>query len=140
MVGNGKPNYFAQKAGIRALTLPPKPARKRHRASAPLRETPRILMEMPDLNSAQRAKCHKKQKSKSLSLSLSESKRMALGHERLDVYRLAIAYVVGKALDEAESQERKDELDRMVSTSATSEPVRRRRMGVRSAAVSLLPT
>ena len=48
--------------------------------------------------------------------------------------------VVGKALDEAESQERKDELDRMVSTSATSEPVRRRRMGVRSAAVSLLPT
>ncbi|HNZ40178.1 MAG TPA: four helix bundle protein [Candidatus Latescibacteria bacterium] len=131
---------------------------------------------------------------------------MALGHERLDVYRLAIGYVawgygkaatlegihraargqrlrasqsiplniaegngktadadrrryfeiargaalecaaiqdvlvVGKALDEAESQERKDELDRMVSTSATSEPVRRRRMGVRSAAVSLLPT
>ena len=40
---------------------------------------------------------------------------MALGHERMDVYRLAIAYVVGKALDEAESQNRKTELDRMAA-------------------------
>ena len=33
----------------------------------------------------------------------------------MDVYRLAIAYVVGKALDEAESQNRKTELDRMAA-------------------------
>jgi len=53
---------------------------------------------------------------------------MALGHERLGVYRLAIGYVawlesaaiqdvlvVGKALDEAESRNRKMELDRMAA-------------------------
>ena len=34
LVGNGKLNYFAKKAGISALPLPPKSARKRHRASA----------------------------------------------------------------------------------------------------------
>ena len=163
----------------------------------------------PELNPDERLNADLKHAigpSKSKSGSLSKERRMALGHERLDVYRLAIGYVawvygkaatlegihraardqwlrasqsiplniaegngktadadrrryfkiargsalecaaiqdvlvVGKALDEAESQERKNELDRMVSTSATSEPVRRRRMGVRSAAVSLLPT
>ena len=112
----------------------------------------------PELNPDERLNADLKHAiglSKSKSGSLSKERRMALGKtadaDRRRYFKIARGsalecaaiqdvLVVGKALDEAESQERKNELDRMASTSATSEPVRRRRMGVRSAAVSLLPT
>jgi hypothetical protein len=52
LVVNGKPNESPQKAGSRALILPFKPARKRNRASAPLREALRMGMEGQVRNAA----------------------------------------------------------------------------------------